>query len=96
VPKAASQDSIPWSPRTAPNIIIAGAVSSISFFAVIIEYRLSDCGQSSALGCVAEPRSRIDEGAENDGAIRTAKSRLHDETAELDLLARILLPGFRL
>ena len=45
---------------------------------------------------VAEPRRCIDEGAENDGAILTAKSRLHDEAAELDLLARILLPGFRL
>jgi len=64
--------------------------------AVIVEYRLSDCGQSSALCCVAEPRRRVNEGAENDGAILAAKSRLRDETAELDLLARILLPGFGL
>jgi hypothetical protein len=87
---------MPWSPSTAPNIITTGAASSISFLAVIVEYRLPDCGQSNALCCVTEPRRRIDERAENDGAILTAKSRLHDETAELDLLSRILLPGFRL
>ena len=87
---------MPWSASKAPSIITAGAANSISFFAVIFEHRLSDCGQSSALCCVAEPRSRVDEGAENDGAILAAKPRLHDETAELDLLARILFPGFGL